>query len=58
MTCEHCAHAVTKELRWLDGVSGVDVDLTSGNVTVTSDGPLDEAAVRAAVDEAGYQVVT
>jgi copper chaperone CopZ len=58
MTCEHCVHAVTKELRLLDGVSAVDVDLASGNVTVTSDEPLDEAAVRAAVDEAGYRVVT
>jgi len=58
MTCEHCVHAVTKELRPLDGVSAVDVDLTSGNVTVTSDEPLDEAAVRAAVDEAGYEVIT
>jgi copper chaperone CopZ len=58
MTCEHCVQAVTKELRSLDGVSAFDVDLTSGNVTVTSDEPLDEAAARAAVDEAGYKLIT
>ena len=35
----------------------VDVDLASGGLTVTSERPLDDAAVRAAVEEAGYQVV-
>jgi copper chaperone len=56
MTCDHCAHAVTTELSGLDSVTKVDVDLTSGQVLVVSDGPLDDAAVRAAVDEAGYEV--
>ena len=58
MTCEHCVHAVTEELRLLDGVRAVDVDLASGDVTVTSEEPLDEAAVRASVDKAGYAVVS
>jgi copper chaperone CopZ len=54
MTCGHCVDAVRSELGEVPGVSAVRVDLTSGAVTVRSDRPLDEAAVRAAVDEAGY----
>ncbi len=56
MTCEHCVKAVTGELSELDGVRDVRVDLGSGAVTVTSDAPLDGQAVRAAVDEAGYEL--
>jgi len=57
MTCAHCAGAVKSEVASLPGVADVDVDLASGRVIVTSDRPLDDDAVRAAVDEAGYQVV-
>lgn len=57
MTCQHCVNAVTEEVSKLDGVTGVDIDLGTGNVTVSSDSPLDDGAVRAAVDEAGYEVV-
>lgn len=57
MTCGHCVSAVTSEVSQVPGVTGVEVDLASGAVTVTSDGPLDRAAVAAAVDEAGYAVV-
>jgi copper chaperone len=56
MTCEHCAHAVTGELRGLDGVSDVLVDLNPGGesaVTVSSATPLTSNAVAAALDEAG-----
>ncbi|MER7274391.1 heavy-metal-associated domain-containing protein [Dactylosporangium sp. NPDC000244] len=56
MTCSHCVNAVTEELGRLEGVSAVEVDLPTGAVTVTSDRPLDPAAVREAVDEAGYAV--
>ena len=56
MTCGHCVAAVTEELSKLDGVSHVDVDLSSGRVTVESDGPLDDGDVAAAVDEAGYTI--
>jgi copper chaperone len=56
MTCGHCVAAVTEEVRKIDGVTAVDVDLPTGQVTVSSDGPLDDAAVTAAVDEAGYAV--
>jgi len=56
MTCGHCVNAVTTEISAIDGVGEVRVDLGSGAVTVTSDGPLSEEAVRAAVDEAGYDL--
>ena len=56
MTCGHCVSSVTEEISQLPGVQSVDVDLASGAVTVASDSPLDDAAVRAAVEEAGYAV--
>lgn len=56
MTCDHCAGAVTSELTSLPGVTDVAVDLTSGQVRVVSEKPLDDEAVRAAVEEAGYEV--
>jgi copper chaperone len=56
MTCSHCVHSVDAEIRQLPGVTDVQVDLASGVVTVTSDAPLDETAVAAAVDEAGYEL--
>jgi copper chaperone len=60
MTCGHCVKSVTEELQGVDGVTAVDVDLNAGGVskvTVTSDTALDEQQVRAAVDEAGYELV-
>jgi len=59
MTCGHCVNAVTQELTALAGVSAVEVDLHEGaasRVTVTSASELDIDAVRAAVDEAGYEL--
>ena len=59
MNCGHCVHAVTEELRTLAGVSDISIDLADNGdtpVTVTSDAPLDDAAVRAAIDEAGYEL--
>jgi copper chaperone CopZ len=58
MTCEHCVNAVRGELSGLPGVTEVSVDLASGRVEVTADGPLDPEAVRTAVDEAGYALAT
>jgi copper chaperone len=57
MTCAHCVSAVTEEVSQVPGVTGVDVDLASGALTVTSGEPVDEKSVRAAVEEAGYEVV-
>lgn len=59
MTCGHCVKAVTEELSALPGVRQVDVALVpngASTVTVTSDAPLAESDVRAAVDEAGYEL--
>ena len=56
MTCGHCVAAVTSEVTKVDGVAGVDVDLAAKTVTVTGE-PIDDAAVRDAIDEAGYTVV-
>jgi len=56
MTCEHCVHAVSEELKNLRGVTSVTVALVPGGesgVTVTSEVPLAEQAVAAALDEAG-----
>lgn len=57
MTCAHCVNSVSTEIGALEGVRDVRVDLASGRVTVTSEARLDPAAVRAAVDEAGYDLV-
>lgn len=57
MTCGHCVAAVTEELNKLPGVQDVVVTLDGGKVVVESDQPLDTEAVRAAVDEAGYELV-
>ncbi|MEV4437121.1 heavy-metal-associated domain-containing protein [Streptomyces sp. NPDC049555] len=56
MTCGHCESAVTSELSALEGVTSVQAVAATGLVTVDSAAPLDEAAVRAAVDEAGYEL--
>jgi copper chaperone CopZ len=57
MTCEHCRAAVSQEVAKVPGVSAVDVDLSTGKLTVRGSA-IDEAAVRAAVDDAGYAVVS
>lgn len=58
MTCGHCVSSVTEEISEISGVESVDVVLDSGAVTVTSSQPLDQRAVRAAVEEAGYQLAS
>lgn len=57
MTCGHCESSVRKEVSEIDGVEQVDVSAATGKLVVTSDQPIDEAAVLAAVDEAGYTAV-
>jgi len=55
VTCQHCVDAITTELRRVAGVTAVRVDLATKTVTVDGDGA-DPAAVRVAIDEAGYEV--
>jgi copper chaperone CopZ len=57
MTCGHCVSAVTQEVSKVPGVSDVAVDLDTKTVTVTGE-PVDDAAVAAAVYEAGYTLVS
>jgi len=56
MTCQHCVASVTEEVGQIEGVTDVKVDLPSGAVTVVSTAQVSDDAVRAAVDEAGYQL--
>ena len=59
MTCGHCVNAVTSELSALDGVSNVAVDLVAGgtsSVVVESAREIPLGELRAAVDEAGYEL--
>jgi len=55
MTCERCVRSVTEEVSEVPGVTAVEVDLAGGRMTVQGDAQ--DAAVRAAVEEAGYRVV-
>ncbi|QOV38217.1 heavy-metal-associated domain-containing protein [Streptomyces ferrugineus] len=57
MSCGHCEGAVSGEISEIPGVSSVKAVAPTGEVTVVSAAPLDEAAVRAAVDEAGFELV-
>jgi copper chaperone CopZ len=56
MSCGHCEKAVGEEISALPGVTSVTADAKTGRVTVTATAPLDDEAVRAAVDEAGYEL--
>ncbi|MFD7477478.1 heavy-metal-associated domain-containing protein [Streptomyces sp. NPDC059837] len=57
MTCGHCENAVSQEISALDGVTAVAAVAETGEVTVTSTAAIDQETVRAAVDEAGYELV-
>ncbi|MCX4851635.1 heavy-metal-associated domain-containing protein [Streptomyces sp. NBC_00893] len=56
MACGHCASFVTEEIERIAGVTAVTVDVEAGRVSVTSDRELDTVDVRAAVEEAGYEL--
>ena len=57
MTCGHCVSSVQEEVGAVPGVTAVRVDLATGEVVVEGDAADDRAAITAAVQEAGYQVV-
>lgn len=57
MSCGHCSAAVTEALSALPGVSAVRIDLAGKRAVVDSAAPLEIAAVRDAVEDAGYQLV-
>jgi copper chaperone len=54
MSCAHCEHAVSSELSKVEGVASVDVDLNT-KLVVVHGSDLDDGALRAAIDEAGYE---
>lgn len=56
MTCGHCVMSVTEEVQEIAGVENVDVVLETGSLTVTSSEPVDDDAVKTAVEDAGYQL--
>lgn len=56
MSCEHCRDSVVEEISEIDGVEGAEVDLASGQLTVTASHVSDEQ-IKAAVQDAGYEVV-
>jgi copper chaperone len=56
MTCEHCANAVRTEISGLPGVTDVDVNVDSGEVRIVAEPVPDDAALRTAVDAAGYEM--
>jgi copper chaperone CopZ len=55
VSCEHCQVAIEGEVSQVEGVESVEVDLDAKTVTISGD-PLNEAAIVAAIDEAGYEV--
>ncbi|ABS02271.1 copper chaperone CopZ [Kineococcus radiotolerans] len=57
MTCAHCEMSVREEVEQLAGVADVQVDATTGRLVLTGTGPVEDTAVLAAVEEAGYSAV-
>jgi len=57
MTCGHCEMSVREEVGELPGVTDIQVSAQTGRLAVTSEKPLDDATVLAAVEEAGYSAV-
>lgn len=54
MTCGHCEMSVREEVEAIPGVAGVEVSAQTGKLRVATDGTVDDAAITAAVVEAGY----
>jgi copper chaperone CopZ len=58
MHCDHCVRAVREEVSSIPGITAVAVDLATGRIEVTSDAPVDERDVRAAIEAARYMVAS
>lgn len=57
MSCGHCETAIRSEVSEIPGVTGIEVSAQTGRLAVTAEQPVEDAAVIAAVDEAGYAAV-
>ncbi len=55
MSCGHCEGAIRAEVSQIPGVTDIEVSAASGRLAVSAEQPVDDSAVLAAVDEAGYQ---
>lgn len=55
MTCDHCVGSVTAEVQKVPGITDIKVDVKGGLLTVGSETPVDDASIREAVEEAGYE---
>jgi len=56
MSCEHCVKHVTNALQELAGVSNVEVSLAAKNAIIEASDDLTDEAIKAAIDDAGYEV--
>lgn len=56
MSCGHCANAVRAELSKLPGIAQVDVDVNAGTAKITANPVPGDGAIRAAIEEAGYEL--
>lgn len=57
MTCGHCESSVREEVEQIAGIEDIQVNAQTGKLEVSGAGPIDDAAVLAAVVEAGYSAV-
>lgn len=57
MTCGHCELSIREEVQEIPGVESIELSHRTGKLTVTSKEPLEQGAVIAAVEEAGYRAV-
>jgi copper chaperone CopZ len=57
MTCAHCERAVAQEVGQITGAQHVEVSAATGRLVISSDAPVEDEQILAAVDEAGYQAI-
>ena len=57
MTCGHCEMSIREEVSQIPGIDGIEVSALTGKLVVSSANSVDDAAILAAVDEAGYSAV-
>jgi Copper chaperone len=56
MSCGHCVNHVKTALEELNGVNSASVDLNSKTAVIEASGEVDDAAIKAAIEDAGYEV--
>ncbi|MGW5918410.1 heavy-metal-associated domain-containing protein [Nocardia fluminea] len=57
MSCGSCVGKVKNEIGKLDGISGVDIELATGRMTVIGAGAIDDALIQDTVENLGYELV-